>query len=290
MKTRDADCSACNERFGGTIDSTLAAQVITLRNTMQLRSGSGDLPPGLPKVKAGNQVVRIESDGTIRLRGKPFSIDNRADGGWDLEIRANSEAHLQSLMPGIATQLGISLDSLRTQILSTGTVMEQRSYLDEVGQHLGFGGPDALRSITKSALVLWSSLVGNEEVRSDPYEAARSFVTNGDKDFNLESTCLDTRKLPFENEAKAAFGPLFNLLYICSDDIGRVIGHFTLYNFIGWRFILAEHGGSRDLRVALISNPENPSHWSSEAAAKFDFCRQYGLISPRSTSKWRAGA
>ncbi len=58
---------------------------------------------------------------------------------------------------------------------------------------------------------------------------------------------------------KAEFGPLFTLIYVASDDAGRVIGHFTLYNAVAWRFTLAESGGPPNTKIALISDPEEPS-------------------------------
>jgi hypothetical protein len=34
---------------------------------------------------------------------------------------------------------------------------------------------------------------------------------------------------------KRRFGAFFNLVYVRSDDAGRIVAHFTLYNMIGWQ-------------------------------------------------------
>ena len=69
---------------------------------------------------------------------------------------------------------------------------------------------------------------------------------------------------------KAAFGLMFNLIYVRSDERGRVVGHFTLYNAVAWQFTLAESGGTPNTRIALISNPLDPSQWTDRAAEDFD--------------------
>jgi hypothetical protein len=69
---------------------------------------------------------------------------------------------------------------------------------------------------------------------------------------------------------KAAYGLLFNMIYVRSDEFGRVVGHFTLYNAIAWQFTLAEAGGTPNAKVALISNPLGTSHWSDRAAEEFN--------------------
>ncbi len=44
--------------------------------------------------------------------------------------------------------------------------------------------------------------------------------------------------------------------------VAFVIGHFTLYNLMGWQFVLAEAGGVTSRTAALASNPFEPKIWS----------------------------
>jgi hypothetical protein len=69
---------------------------------------------------------------------------------------------------------------------------------------------------------------------------------------------------------KAAFGLMFNLIYVRSNESGRVVGHFTLYNAVAWQITLAEAGGTPNAKIGIISNPLNPSQWSDRAAEDFD--------------------
>jgi hypothetical protein len=107
-------------------------------------------------------------------------------------------------------------------------------------------------------------------VRSAPYDAARQFVLNGDEQFSLGRTHIDSRPFVDIERMKAGFGLMFNLIYVRSDEKGRVVGHFTLYNAVAWQFTLAEAGGTPNAKIAVISNPLDPSQWSDRAAEDFD--------------------
>ncbi len=113
-------------------------------------------------------------------------------------------------------------------------------------------------------------MVGNDEVRSAAYDAAREFVLNGDEQFSLNRTHIDSRYFVEVERMKAEYGLMFNLIYVRSDAAGRVVGHFTLYNMIAWQFTLAETGGTPNAKIALISNPLAPGKWSDRAADDFD--------------------
>ena len=79
-----------------------------------------------------------------------------------------------------------------------------------------------------------------------------------------------TRKLPYAEALQKRFGPLSNLIYVKSDDEGRVVAHFTMYNIVSWQIILAETGGTPSLRTGLVSNPPDPATWSDAIASELD--------------------
>jgi HNH endonuclease len=267
--TRYAICSAHNNDFGGTIDDALASQVLATRNLFQLKSGSGDEAPAVNKVQAGTIKINIKGDGRLELADKPFTIEKLSEDSWSVHLRVNSEEEINRYIPHIAAKLRIPEDRLRTQLAGAqiSLVSERPGF---IGHQLSFGGPEAIRSIVKAGLVLWSTLVGNDEVRGAPYDAARSFICNAGEQFVRSRTNLDSRYYADVDRMKAEFGPLFNLIYVRSNEDGRVVGHFTLYNLLGWHFVLAEGGGTPNRKIALISNPESPSRWSDEAATLFD--------------------
>jgi hypothetical protein len=263
--TKRVTCTTCNQTFGDTIDKEMVESVEAIRNMLQLPSGSGSPPPPLKRVKSGNDLLNIGSDGTPRVLTKPFTTTERPDGNIQLQIMAQSQEELARLVPHIAAKLRISeqqvWDALGT---ATGRVISKRP--EAIHLPLSFGKACALRSLTKMCLELWATVAGNADVRSPAYEAARQFVTEGDAEFVRERLRLDSRLIPNGEALKDRFGKLFNLLYVANDARGRVIGHFTLYNMIGWRVVLAEHGGFNGSKIALISNPLDPGNWSDSIA------------------------
>jgi hypothetical protein len=247
----------------------LASQVAALRNLLQLESGTGNVAPSLNNIQAGEQKINIKGDGTLEIVHKPFTIELLEDGKWNVEILARSEEHLAEIIPHLAKALKISEENLRAQLGGAQASLITRRPA-AVHHELRLGGPDAIRSAIKACLVLWSTLVGNDEVKSAPYDAARKFALDGDGQFLRDRTHLDSRQFAEVERMKAAYGLLFNMIYVRSDELGRVVGHFTLYNAIAWQVTLAEAGGTPNAKVALISNPLDPSYWSDRAAAEFD--------------------
>lgn len=268
MTTRDAICSNHNNVFGGTFDEALAAQVEVIRNYLQLRSASKKAPPALKNLTAGSETISIGSDGAPRLEVPPFEIVELPGGRFDVKINARSEEKIQSILPHISAKLKIPLDQLKQQML-TGSAAVVERHPDFVGHHLSFGGEDALRSITKSCLVLLASKVSSDALKGAPFEDARSFVLSGLKTFYTSRIHLDAREMPCANRLVNEYGDLFNLIYVKSDSAGRVIGHFTLYNLVSWQVVLAESGWVPDIAVALCSDPLT-GKWGKDVAEKFD--------------------
>ena len=213
--TKRAICSGCNGTFGSTIDDELASQVVSVRNLMQFRSGDGDLAPTLQNIQTGGDKFNIKGDGAIRRIVKPFTIEQREDGNWKVHVDVQTPEELARILPHISAKIGVPEENLREQLLvAQGSIVERRP--GPVEFRPTFGGPDAIRSMAKSALVLWSTRVGNDEVRGPAYDAARNFVVHGGEQFNLKRTQLDSRALPDIAKMKHEYGPLFNLIYVRS--------------------------------------------------------------------------
>jgi hypothetical protein len=264
-KSSELICSMHNERFGSTIDNVLSEQVTVVRNILNLHSGDGKPPPTLRKVPAGSEILNIRGDGKLQIAGTPFTITECADGSIQLYIQARSPEHLEELIPHIAAKLKYSEQQLR-QKLQEGQAAFTSRRPGAIHFSLSFGGPDAIRCATKSCLELWATVVGNAEVRSEPYAEARRFILDGSASFCHKRTFIDNRPLPITEYLETHFGEFFNFIYVKSNDNGRVIGHFTLYNMIAWKVILAEHGVSSNVNVGLVSNPLKPSAWCDSIA------------------------
>jgi hypothetical protein len=267
--TTRVDCSECNAKFGSTIDHEVAQQVAVLRNMLQLDSGSGRAPPMLRNLQSGNDIINLTNDCRPELVAKPFTVRQLEDGRFELQITTESLEEAAPYIPHIAAQIGCSEEQILEALRSaTASFTERRP--DTVHHALSLGGPLAVRSAAKSSLVLWATAVGNQEVRSAPYDDVRRFIVSGDEGFNLARIHLDSRYLPQIDELQRRFGKFFNLIYVRSDEKGRVVAHFTLYNIISWQMVLAESGGSPNTRTGLISNPLDPAVWSDTVADEID--------------------
>ena len=263
--TRCVVCSRHNGSFGGTIDKEVAAQVAIVRNMLHLTSGEGKDPPMLRRVNAGRDTINVGSDGSIRPLTKPLSFVPSDVGSLRVSVSASSFEEIAKLIPHIAAKLKLREErDLQQLTAAPAKVVSRRPGL--VHHSVAFGGPLAIRSFVKSALVLWATLVGNDEVKSAAYKATRDLVLIGDDEFVRERVKLDSRPLRQVDEMRRRFGNFFNVIYVRSNEAGRVFGHFTLYNMMSWHFILAERGGTPSLKIGLISNPSVPTTWSDTIA------------------------
>lgn len=265
--TRQATCSKCNEHFGSTIDQAIAAQAATIRNLFQMPSGDGKTPPRVRKVDSVQGTVDLNPDGSVDLKKKPFVIEDLGDGRSGVNVHANSIEHLHKLVPQIAAATKMSEEQIWQQfegVQATRVIAPA----PEISVSLHFGGEDAFRSITKSCLALLATVVGSNLLKGDSFRAAREFVLQGGKDFMDSSVREDARFLPDEilGHLTKVYGPHFSFIYVGTNDAGRTIGYFGLYNVVYWRVVLAEAGAIPNLEIALASDPTNPATWSDKVA------------------------
>lgn len=267
-RSRRLVCSECNERFGRTIDAQVAQQVEQLRNHLLLPSGDGKPPPKLKAIVAGDLIIDMMGDGRLRAVHKPLET-RIGESEFSIHLRVGSLDELAQYLPHAAASVDMTVDQLLERYQS-GTAEIGFRPPGIVNFNFEFGGVNFLRSLVKSSLELWATLVGNDQVRGSSFALARSFVVDGGEDF-MARVQIDSRPVPIEG-LQDRFGPIFNLIYVSSDDAGRVIGHFTLYNLLGWQFVLAEEGGAVNQTAVLASNPLEPRQWSDQT-------RQVGSLS-----------
>lgn len=265
-KTKRVICSAHNNTFGSTIDAALSKQVEVLRNLLQLQSGTGKPPPALKGRHAGSERVTIASDGRPELVKPPFTVTKLPDGNAKVQIHAQTQEAVAKILPHLAAKLRIPEEQLIEQMKNgQAAIVEMRP--GQMHHAFSLGGEEALRSVAKSCLVLLATVAGNEAIKETSFAEARDYVLQGGASFNETRDLIDSRDVPGLAEFKERFGPFFNLLYVRSNEAGRVIGHFTLYNAISWQLVLADAGGPCDVRAALVVNPLDPAKWSDDPAA-----------------------
>ena len=101
----------------------------------------------------------------MKLVSKPFRIIKDDLGRTQLHISGELLGKIEAMVPHMAAALKISEERLR-QLLSelTGSSVERRPVPIRLDLP-GFGGLGMMRSAAKSCLVLWTTLVGNDEVQ-----------------------------------------------------------------------------------------------------------------------------
>lgn len=262
--TAEVICSQHNNGFGGTIDEAFAAPLLPIRNLMQFKSGSGDPPPKLRGLQAGEDKINICPTGKVQLASSPIKFRDAADGNLDATITTEDPAVIKKMIAHIANRYGLSVAEVEKQI--TSITLTERRASGPVAYKLGVGGPDPLRSMLKSCLVLFARHVGNDVVKGDNFKDARGFVLQGGEQFQLKRIRLDTCELPGAQQIRDRFSSFFNLIYVKSNEDGRVLGHFTFYNMLSWRFVLCARGGPKHCRFALANNPGDPAIRTRDAS------------------------
>lgn len=264
VTTRKLSCAPCNNQFGNTIDRELAEQFAAVRNMFEMVSGDGKDAPSLRKVQAGDRKVNLLGNGEITLAEKPFTVEEIGDGQFRVQINLRSLEELEKVIPHIVARTGISEERLREQ-LSGAQFTDTQERPGTVNFRFSFGGEEVMRAVGKACFLLWARKLGNEQAHRSEYDEARSFICNGGEDFLRTRTFLDSRPLLLGEQVEARYGPLFNVLYVTSDASGRVIGHFTVYNLIGFQIVLAEAGAAPSETARLANNPLDPKTWSDKA-------------------------
>lgn len=262
-------CSVCNNNFGSRIDKVLAQQVSAIRNLLQIRSGDGKLPPGLRNIEAGDYRIDVKGNGRVDIIGQPFTISRAPDGITTVNITARSPNHIEEISSHLASALKVPEACVRERILTAEFSMIRRP-VGRVFIPLQLGGIDAARSAAKACIILWTLLTGSAETKSAVYNPVRKLICTQDEEIYTNLVSIDLRCLDCASMIQNKYGEFFNLIYLRSNDRGRVIGHFTLLNLLAFRIVLADKGGAPNQRIALVSNPLDPVVWSDEAAEEVE--------------------
>ncbi|RYC33888.1 hypothetical protein D3273_01150 [Lichenibacterium minor] len=262
-KTRWAICSACNGKLGSTVDKAVAEQVKPIRNMFSMASGNGEPAPTI-RVTSGDMTFDVLGDGRLRLvTSKPFNDTLAPDGTFSLQITGRSEDDIARSFAHAAAKRGMTVEELISKIAKvTGVVQDLPP--GSVGHQISFGGLDCSRMMMKSALVLWCTAVGNDELHKGCYDDARHFALNGDYKGEVALTTMDDRYVEGHAALAEAFGPLFNYIAVASDTNGRVKAYFGLYNLYALCLTLAPSGGIAEQKAVLVSNPLDPGRWSDD--------------------------
>lgn len=267
--TRYALCSTCNGDMGSGPDKALAESVVFIRNLLNLESGRGSPPPAIKGLRHNDAPVALKPSGIpVMDGGRPFVITPMPDGNPSVELRVNSPEQLRRILPDLARALGMPLSDVKAS-LSSAQVRRVSQRIGTQHQRISLGGPEAMRSMLKTCLTLWADRHGTDELQKPIYDDARRFVRYGNDDLVRSPCQIDFGPLAGSDALFPRFGQHFNLALVASDQAGRTVGYFRLYNACAWRFELCTQGAPPSSIVTYVSNPEQPSVWDTDATGTF---------------------
>lgn len=262
MTSNQIVCTVCNEKFGSGIDKELAESVRFIRNTMRFRSGSIKKPPTY-SYKSENGKVTFNSEGLPSANIKPFTIDNNGMVSSVTYDRRDSEAKEKAIRHATAAR-GTNVEKL-SEMLNSGTATNIDSFgfvpIHDIQSSIG--ERPAQRSIAKACMELLAAKLGASSLLDSAFDGVRAFILN-DEEYGAWSIERDSRSLPTEAKLSEQYGPFFNHIQVSVFADGTVVGHFTLYNFVGWKVELAHQSQLTECSIQLVSNPLVPSSWKCD--------------------------
>lgn len=258
-------CTVCNEKFGSGIDKELAESVQFIRNRMGFQSGSGSMPPAY-SYKSPNGKVKIDGKGRPSASFKPFTQDHDGKVSSVTFNPQDPEAKEKAIGHAAAAE-GIDPEELREKLNGgTATYTESFGFGPTDAIESSIGGRHAQRSIAKACMELLAVKVGAVSLLDSAFDGARTFILN-DEEYGAWTIERDSRPLPTEAKLSEKYGPFFTHIQVSVFADGTVVGHFTLYNFVGWRIELARQSQLTECSIQLVCNPLNTSCWNCDDAA-----------------------
>lgn len=166
-------CNECQSVLGETIDASIAKQFSWLRNLFGLKSGRGQDPPLIPRLKTDSaKVIDLEPNGIPRLNRPHFTVSSD-DGN-----RASGQIAL-----GTAKHLGWALKEIKDKFpnaeIELGDLVQSSGPLGEaVHLRADLGGTDYGRAVVKACFNLYSVCFPSE-ARRVCFDPLRKFVLEG---------------------------------------------------------------------------------------------------------------
>jgi hypothetical protein len=178
-------CKPCNNTSGHRWDAALAKQLNSLSLFFAIKRQHGD-PPAQEFATASGGAIRVGPNGLAPI--KPTVTRKPIETGTNIQVVVRTMAEAKEILSGLKKKHPqIDVDA----ILASAT--PNRTYLDEpLKFDLAIGGPDAGRSIVKSAFAL---AVASGVSPSDCDEAKRYLASGEDGCFGYyyERDLLETR-------------------------------------------------------------------------------------------------
>ena len=274
-KTTKALCSRCNNAFGSGADKDLADSVIFLRNIANLKSGTRNSPPIMRSINSEGRIFDLKPGGNPVIKPSKPPLSLKVGEKIKIEIHARDGNQIKELIEAVAKtreikklfedaaiKRGLEVPSTKkfvSHVLENGQA-EQRFYrCPPVNEKFVFGPGKSKQSMAKACLVLWNELVGNEEVCNSRYDLLRSFIRSEEDSSSDNYASLYKEDYREVSDYDKIFESHPSIIWVGSNESGRVLGYFRLYNIAGYRFELSQKDASPNRSICLVSNPFNTS-------------------------------
>ncbi|MFB0827305.1 HNH endonuclease [Chromobacterium violaceum] len=158
-KTKGFICIACNSAGGENWEVVLANQFLWFSLATGVKREDGDHPNLLVNTTEGEKLL-LRHDGTMVPAKPHYEEQDSENGNVKIQIKARTTDEAKKMIKGVARKYP-SIDPN----IATKDLLTQESYLDSpLEMSLQFGGPEAGRSMVKTALALASEYgVDHEE-------------------------------------------------------------------------------------------------------------------------------
>ncbi|WAC27033.1 HNH endonuclease [Ancylobacter sp. SL191] len=262
--TKIATCPECNNNFGSGPDQELAKSVELVKNSCLFKSGSGSNPPTIKNFVSDGHRFDIRPGMSLGIKQKsPLSVAV-TDNDVTVSISAYSDADAENFIRGAATAIAKKLGRPDPKVISAieEDIAKDRKTTFQpapiVKGEINLGSSAAMRAMAKACLVLWTRVVGNEELQLDQYDSIRAYINDG-YGFDEVSFGADARPIPPSIPYRYSAYP--NFIWVGSNGEGTVYGYFRLYGAVGWGFKLRQSDAPPNKTCLLISNPFENHIW-----------------------------
>lgn len=145
LKSKMLDCLPCNNKCGETCDGALAESMNPLSNLLGIEREDGE-PPAIVGTMNG-KGVRLDVAGKPEFTKPEHELKKDGDT-VEISIKARSTREMRKMLEGYARKYPINV----ADVMKGATLRQE--YLPEMVQfNFSAGGPDTLRSVTKTAFL-----------------------------------------------------------------------------------------------------------------------------------------
>jgi len=212
-------CRTCNSKRGTKWEAEVARQFLWFSSVAAVKRAHGGKHPDLKVQTASGERLRLQSD-TVLVPDRPEVKFNELGDKLEITIRANDPKTAQNLINKVARDHpGFDVPKALREMSTVDTYLESPLALS-----VGYGGPEAGRSMVKSCLALLS------ETGAKPKDCARAITY-------LEDPGPDAPP-PFWIffDADLVTKRPQNYLFHCVSVIGqpehrRILGYVEFFNF-----------------------------------------------------------